>query len=246
MVPDASKGPEMTHRLLLVALSFLPGVAMAQDYRTVAEMQRDALQAESEWAASKKIGHPEIIQVATYKDWRSAPKISRNAQAGEIGWLSWSFRVVSVADTKNMLVGNRNMAYWIEGWPTIGLSDGQEVRIVGACKLTGTKTYTAADSSQKTVPVVQVLSLKDHQIWTANAAQRSREADEKERLAEFDQFTSSNGEHSVRAKFIKNVGTLIYLETADYREIRVQLNDFSEESASHIRKLIRDQKQAGK
>jgi hypothetical protein len=84
---------------------------------------------------------------------------------GGIGtWAYPSATVVQVLDESNMLVSVPNLEglFWLQGFSTTGVVDGDEVAPVGCLLIKSTKQYETAIGGTNTVPVIEPVDLTDY------------------------------------------------------------------------------------
>ena len=217
-------------RLAVIVFVLLPTIVNAQS--------RDQFDAMVRWQNATKLSLDPVPSDLPQPNGGSDFEKMKTGDVGNFAY--WDFKITQIIDEKNMmLVLGLGKRIWLEGFPTDGLADGQSVRLVGLCRMTGTKQYENVAGSTTTVRVFKMLSDKQRQEWEQELQQQEHERAEQIRLQKMEKFTAKTG-HSVEARFVNNRGTLITLETREGQKITVQLSVFSDESADRIRELIRE------
>ncbi len=170
---------------------------------------------------------------------------------GEIGfWRDTGFftletvKVKQIVDDKSMLVEELTRLkknYWLEGFATRGVVDGDMVRVGCLLEITGTKQYTTVLGATKTV-----LVLEPYPIDTTLPERREKEIDSvkpEERqvgIAAPRQWTDATGKFKVNATFRGVIGGNVQLEREDGSKIGLPLEQLSNEDQQWIQNRNRD------
>lgn len=131
---------------------------------------------------------------------------------------------------------DRNPPVWLKEYPTKGLADGDDVRLVGLVHVQGTKEYTTVAGAKKTVRVIQL-------VLPEEVEELKAEAKAKAFAAECRTWTDKTGEHETVAKFLGfENGQAILKRKDDYEIIKVSSSRLSKEDRKWIRDELRSQR----
>lgn len=88
---------------------------------------------------------------------------SGNLKVGDVGRFPYNAKIIQITGPKDMLVSiiptdtSKRMQIWISGGKTEGLVDDQRIKLIGAYKIIGTKSYTTVGGARATVFLVKPL-----------------------------------------------------------------------------------------
>ena len=205
----------------------------------------------------------------TRPSYNTARLYVRELTVGQVGDLkdhgeSVQFKVISVVDGSNLLaeydatidygggfrpdgtisrIGKEHhyVDFWLKGFSTKGIVDGDDVKIPWVVKVTGTQKYNG-----HTVLLIEpYIKTEKEQQAEAAAAQRLREEKQSRAKAEVERraadekarwrvWTDASGAHTVEARFKWVVGDEVKLAKRDGSEISIPLEKLSEEDRGWI------------
>lgn len=148
---------------------------------------QDALEEEARWNVATKLTNDPTQKDLPRPTSGSDTDTMKSGDVVQLGY--WNFRVLNIIDDQNMLLilGSKTVI-WVEGYPTKDLATDQPVRLVGDCKVVGTKQYTTAGGSSRTVKVVKMptaeeirklreqaeAEAKERTIWTFRPTRKTK------------------------------------------------------------------------
>lgn len=172
------------------------------------------------------------------------PKIPRttlppaNLHNGSTGYLELCpYIVKQITGPTDMLLAfspkNPNIpSIWLTDYPTAGLADGDQVRLIGLVKIDGTKSYTTASGDKKTVRVVRLVKQK--------ISQPKKGPDGK--VLWFRIWTDNTGKYTMVGNFYALKNNLVYLGRKDNgKTIKVPMSRLSKKDQEWIRDEIKFQ-----
>lgn len=204
------------------------------DFAAEREHERRSIEAEQRWRESKKLTRLEKIPDVRK---RQSECLSPTALAdGSIGYLEyWQYHILQVVGPTDLILAIKNPdipPLWLTNYPTEGLVDGDNVRLVGPVEVTGTKKYEALLGNQTTIRVIELVAPE-------RAAEIEAELKAKAEAHLYRVWTDSTGKHSIEAKFVEFKSNGVYLERRDNKEvINLPVSRLSPEDRQWIREHL--------
>jgi hypothetical protein len=210
--------------------------ASRQAYQYGVETSRRQINAEMSWQNSKKIT---ILKESEYpRSPRSSVRVGE-LKKGEPALLeAWQFKVISVPDAKNVLLGLGESSIWLENHRTEGLFDGDNARILGAVVMVGTKNYESETGASIAVPLVRLGNAKENADFEAKLKQKQLEIEQIKLLKEYPRWSLADGT-VFQGKFDRYVGQKVRFDMPSGDQVAYSLSELSKDSAEAIRELIR-------
>lgn len=213
--------------------------AQVEAYRRRLEEAKEA------WRTSKKITL--LDKVSDEPQSQSGSLQVDELDNDSVGYLEyWQFEVLQVVGPSDLILMMNNPRIppiWIAGYPTEGLVDGDQVRVVGLVKVDGTKSYTTVTGAKKTVRVVRLVPAKE---MAAMAAAKKKAEEKAARAAEeklFRTWSSPDGKFTVEAKFVDFASGKVHLERRDGVAIKVSPTQLSDADQEHFREILKSRRE---
>lgn len=192
---------------------------------------------EAEWNVAKKIGkHFNGIRYKeTTQDFSPFEAIENN-----IGFVQrWPLKVVSIIDNSNVVLSLGKYAFWLEGFPTDNLTDGDSIRVLDPIKFTKTKSYSTVTGAKKTVQAFKMLEKEEFEKHLAEKAEKQKEKDLIIRRGQSVPIEFKDGT-TADLIFVDIKKGKVILEDLEGNELEHALADFTPESSALLRKLFKN------
>jgi len=209
----------------------------ASFYRQQAGQQRNATLRQIQWRDTKALGIGKNDQKLDSP--RPSTAISSLKDNVPARIESSIFTIFQVVDASNLLLDNADETLWLTGYPAKGLSDDQEVRMVGVVIQKGTRTFETA-FGQRTVKLVEFATMEQHKQFDADEQTAIRTAQRDEYIKAYPEWTLKDGT-TFRAKFDKAFGSTAVqmLELDTNQAIRKKVAEFHPDDANTLRTIIK-------
>ncbi len=213
----------------------------AEAAQQIYEYRERMAEADAAWTNSTKLSHLKKIPAGPvhHGDCLHVDQLKDK----DVGFLEyWQFEVLQVVGPNDVLLAMNNIRMppiWLTDYPTKGLADREQVRLVGLIEVDGTKKYTAVSGGQKTVRVVRLLSPEKMLAY-----EKQKREEEENKL--FRIWTSANGEFEVDAKFLDFSDGKVQLEKRDGEKIAVSPSQISKEDVEYYRDVLKERREAEK
>jgi hypothetical protein len=165
------------------------------------------------------------------------------ADDGVVGYVHGA-RVIQIIDAENMIVdvevNHRSHALWIEGYSTKGLSDGDDftVNLKVPFKVDGSKKYTTAMGSSKTIPRLVAIDEKkiEQDAKKAKEEARKKKLDKlaEEENAKWRTWKDATGNFEVEAKFAGVTNNVVKLKKKNGKTASIPIEQLSESDRKWI------------
>ncbi len=216
-----------------------PGIeaGSAAAARFNAGQANDAIMDEAEWNVAKKLGKhfTGLRYKETTQDFTPFETIENS-----IGFAQqWAFKVVSVIDKTNVVLSLGKYVFWLEGFPTDNLTDGDSIRVLDPIKFTKTKSYTTVTGAKKTVQAFKMIEKDEFEKHLAEKADEKKERDLIIRRGKSVPIEFKDGK-SADLIFVDIKKGKVILEDLEGNELEHALADFTPESSALLRKLFKN------
>ena len=198
------------------------------------EYEERERESRSLFARSKKISLMSPVPDIGHRDMIGSLAFDQ-MQSGQVGKLAyWQFNVETVIDELNViLICGTKSRIWLEGYPTIDLTDGQTVFVVDYVEVQGTKSYQTVLGTKSTIRHVRLLPAEE-------TAKRIKE-DLSRQLAEspeigFRMWKLKN-KKSIEGTFIDLVKTKVQLKKRDGKQTTIAFSDLSDVDKAIVKNL---------
>ena len=157
---------------------------------------------------------------------------------GYLDW--WPLTVLWIAGPRDALLQFKADApdIWLTDYPTKGLVDGQEVRLIGHVVIDGTRVYVANGGRRITVRAVRLATLmevEEHHETTQADSKKSREASKR---PQYRTWTDKNGKYSVAAAFVGFKNGKVRLKRGE-KSIDVPMSKLSKADQEWVQNKVR-------
>lgn len=189
------------------------------------------------WAASKKLAYNPNEIPKTPPDIASGSAPHQVDAKEKHNFSCWAFVVEQVVDKENMVLrlGKRELNYyWLKGYPTKGISDGDKVSIIGLVKFDDPKSFVNSFGVKRTV--------KAFHIMTQDQLDKEREEQEEKELAkrmEHIETLELKDGTKIEAVAIQSKKGVITLITKEKQRREVALADFTPKALAEVRKQLK-------
>jgi hypothetical protein len=239
-------------RFLLVSVALLASpwcyevTCCGQDAGKMQEYARQVAEEKSTWKKALKLTNRKEIDLSKLAKPSQPPWTPQEMRVGDIGKLSyWNFRIISIIDKENCLVQHgKNGPFWLTGYPTEGLADDDEFRLIDPVRMEETRTYESVIGAKKTVKCMRMLSPEDAAKWEEeNPSWAIKYTTDEESsfpgsLKEQSEFKLTNGQ-VVKGTFLELRSNGAIFDVGGGKKVRHKMAEFDEKSREKLRELIK-------
>jgi hypothetical protein len=229
------------NRLFIVLFLTATGIALCETHAHAQRMQSGVaaamgarMEQEADWNVARKLSLRKGIDPKRMPFPRMECEDTSidEMEVGEVGKMRyWNFKVLSIVDADNCLLLLGTKVYWLTGYPTDSLSDGQAVRLADPVQLQEPRKYESAIGAVKTVRCLKMLAPEESDKW---------EAEHKKRRSlgpGYEEYQLADGT-TFLGKYLESKNGAIFADDTG-KKVRRKLEDFSEESQNKIREQMK-------
>ncbi len=211
--------------------------------RAIIESQRRMNASIAKWNVAKKLTLREDKKRKNLSYQVSGNTSIDELKIGDVGLLAgWDFDVLQVIDETNCLLVTGSQTIWLTNYPTNELVDGDNVRLIDPVKIQEPRRYDSSAGTKKVV-CVSMLDPIESKAWEEEYEKKKADLARalKNKEAGLEEFLLRDGEKFF-GKFLEYRSSGVIFQDETGKRVRKQLKDFTADSESRIREMMKKSK----